>query len=240
MFFDKLNKLNLTASLCSIGVSSSLFYYLYKKRKSNRLTIEIPDVDFKYQVKIDTYNYDSDDDDSDSDDPVILKLKRIKVSNLVFDENVAVFMEKVLQTKFPVSLEKCLEDKETFPLDIERYNKVQNFKNIPLTVKPLDTRGERYSVINGRHRLACNIVEGIQNGVNFEWIFGLIYSWNFTSIIFFDCVSTIIAGHSIISWTDNDAFLFTSHVASKSNIIKWRNAAEVFGLDMFCLKCIIF
>ena len=119
------NKIKLTAFLSSIGVSSSLFYYLYRKRKSNRLTIEIPDVDFKYQVKIDTYNYDNDDDDDDynddddddynDDDLKILQLKRIKVSNLVFDENVAEFMEKVLQTKFPVSLEKCLEDRPTLP-----------------------------------------------------------------------------------------------------------------------------
>lgn len=92
---------------------------------------------------------------SNTDDCTDLKLSRI-----IFDEKVADMVES-LRYKFPNYLYNNLMDMNTFSLSDDRFNRVlKGYKEglPPIRVKKI--LGDKYMLIDGRHRVAVVIVLG--------------------------------------------------------------------------------
>lgn len=92
----------------------------------------------------------------------------IHIKNLVFDEKIADIVEKNMGY-FPENLLNCLVSKDTFKLDQKRLDNILIISKLP-PVTVIKIWGNRYDVINGRHRMCsfimknqmyieCNIVE---------------------------------------------------------------------------------
>lgn len=84
----------------------------------------------------------------------------IKVSSIIFDENIADMIEK-LEKPFPKCLNNNLLDMGTFELDDGKVKKVlEGYKKGLPPVKVKKTLGDKYILIDGRHRMSAVIVSG--------------------------------------------------------------------------------
>lgn len=96
---------------------------------------------------------------------------RIKLSKLFFDEKIANFLEKDLHVNYPKQIENCLVELcHTFPLTIQKYNNLnqEHLKNISV-IKTI--HGDKYQVVNGRHRIAKIIKNAIDSNENLNDIY---------------------------------------------------------------------
>lgn len=92
---------------------------------------------------------------SNTDDYIDLKLSRI-----IFDEKIADMIES-LGNNFPENLYNNLLDMNTFSLSSDIFNRVlRGYKEglPPIRVKKI--LGDKYMLIDGRHRMAAVIVAG--------------------------------------------------------------------------------
>lgn len=92
---------------------------------------------------------------SNTDDCIDLKLSRI-----IFDEKIADIVES-LGYKFPNYLYNNLLDMNTFSLSDDRFNRVlKGYKEGLPPVRVKKILGDKYMLIDGRHRMAAVIVLG--------------------------------------------------------------------------------
>jgi hypothetical protein len=92
---------------------------------------------------------------SNTDDCIYLKLSRI-----IFDEKIADMVES-LRDKFPNYLYNNLLDMNTFSLSDDRFNRVlKGYKEGLPPVRVKKILGDKYMLIDGRHRMAAVIVLG--------------------------------------------------------------------------------
>lgn len=83
------------------------------------------------------------------------------LTSLLFDEKIADMVEKNGGT-FPPKLFNCLYAAETFHLDQKRLERIMTGWETglpPVSVK--EQIGGKYQVLNGRHRLAATILNGV-------------------------------------------------------------------------------
>ena len=92
---------------------------------------------------------------SNTDDCIDLKLSRI-----IFDEKIADMVES-LGYKFPKDLYNNLLDMNTFSLSDDRFNRVlKGYKEGLPPVRVKKILGDKYMLIDGRHRMVAVIVLG--------------------------------------------------------------------------------
>lgn len=92
---------------------------------------------------------------SNTDDCIDLKLSRI-----IFDEKIADMVES-LGDKFPNYLYNNLLDMNTFSLSDDRFNRVlKGYKEGLPPVRVKKILGDKYMLIDGRHRMTAVIVLG--------------------------------------------------------------------------------
>lgn len=92
---------------------------------------------------------------SNTDDCIDLKLSRI-----IFDEKIADMVES-LGDKFPNYLYNNLLDMNTFSLSDDRFNRVlKGYKEGLPSVRVKKILGDKYMLIDGRHRMTAVIVLG--------------------------------------------------------------------------------
>jgi len=92
---------------------------------------------------------------SDTDNYIDLKL-----SHIIFDEKIADMVES-LGNSFPENLYNNLLDMNTFSLSDDRFNRVlRGYKEGLPPVKVKKILGDKYMLIDGRHRMAAVIVGG--------------------------------------------------------------------------------
>lgn len=96
----------------------------------------------------------------------------IQFRNLYYDEKVADFIENKKGETFPEKLLKNLMYMETFHLREEKYEELgKNYLSAPLSVTK-QAEG-KYTVVNGRHRIAKLILTSIKEGKSSEEILNM-------------------------------------------------------------------
>ena len=84
----------------------------------------------------------------------------LKLSDIIFDEKIADMIER-LGNEFPKYLYNNLIDMNTFSLSYDRFNRVlTGYKEGLPPVRVKKILGDKYMLIDGRHRMAAVIVFG--------------------------------------------------------------------------------
>ena len=84
----------------------------------------------------------------------------LKLSRIIFDEKIADMVES-LGDKFPKDLYNNLLDMNTFSLSDDRFNRIlKGYKEGLPPVRVKKILGDKYMLIDGRHRMAAVIVLG--------------------------------------------------------------------------------
>ena len=88
-------------------------------------------------------------------------LKEINISNLIFDEKVADMIEKN-NCSFPASYLNNLCELNTFKLDQNKLNSILKSEKILYPIFVIKGLGDKYIVMNGRHRVCASIMNNHQ------------------------------------------------------------------------------